>query len=162
MKFFSRTQSLPEVLRQLLAPGEHLLAWAQHNAGFVAVTDQRFISHSDAQVTSLLWHHILSAGWNDPQLSIVTAENDEPQILTWIFDEPGLVPTAVRDRVTATVLIDKAIDVPEVGRVRFVAHRTPDGVVWTSIAENSSAVSTVESQDRIRTALQNLRSTLGV
>jgi len=64
--------------------------------------------------------------------------------------------------VSATIVIDRLIDVPEVGRVRFIARRTAAGVVWNTVPEGSVDVQAEPIQERIRESLRVLRSNLGI
>ncbi len=141
---------------------EYLLAWSTHSAGILAVTDRRLISSGPDGVSTILWQDSLSAKWEEPFLRLVVLQEQATQTLAWELDEPGLVPTAVRDRVTATIVIDRLIDVPDVGRVRFIARRTADGVVWSTVPEGSVDVQAAPIQERIRESLRTLRSNLGI
>jgi hypothetical protein len=160
---FSRPEPLPDVVKRELVAGEHVLAWTHHPGGVIAVTDKKLISTDQHVNQSIAWHDTLSAKWHDPLLTLVVAHRDEqPQVLSWLIDEPGLVPIALRDRVTSVIIVDKSMDIPEVGHVRFVARRTPAGVQWTTIPDAAIQGESVDVQERIKSALRNLRSVLGV
>mgnify|MGYP006286334709 FL=1 len=162
MKLF-RTEPIPTSIATQLGKGEQVLAWAEHSGGLVAVTNLSFISLDAHESKCIRWFDTLSAKWDAPVLTLVVAHGDQsPESFAWRFENPGLVPTAVRDRVTAVVIADRMMNVPEVGRVRFIARRTPDGVQWTTVAEPEVQVNSPDIQTRIRTALQSLRSTLGI
>jgi len=162
MKFFQRPEPLPVVIRSVMESNEYLLAWSTHSEGVLAVTDKRLISSDPHGVTTILWQDSLSAKWEQPLLSLIVMKAQVPETLAWKIDEPGLVPTAVRDRVTAAIVIDRLIEVPEVGRVRFIARRTADGVIWSTVPESSVDVQAAPIQDLIREALRTLRSNLGI
>ena len=162
MKLFSRGQQVPIEIQAELHKGEHLLAWANHASGMIAVTDQRLLDVGQ-EVSSMAWEYALSAQWSEPELHIVFMNETQklsPQ--TWKLTEPGLVPTAVRDRVTSVVMIDKLVDVSGLGRVRFVAHRTSGGIKWSTFADESVDVGSSEHQQQIQAVLQQLRANLGV
>ena len=141
---------------------EYLLAWSAHSDGLLAVTDKRLISSASQGISVVLWQDSLSAKWEQPLLTLVVMQSQLPQSLVWKLDEPGLVPTAVRDRVTAAIVIDRLMDVPEVGRVRFIARRTADGVIWSTVPESSVDSQSASIQELIRESLRALRSTLGI
>ena len=163
MGLFSRPEPLPEAIKSELVQGEQVLAWAHHSSGVIAVTDKKLISTDEHARESIAWHDTLSAKWHDPSLTLVVAHRDEqPQVLSWQLDEPGLVPVALRDRVTSVIIVDKSMNIPQVGHVRFVARRTPDGVQWTTISDDSIEGESLDVQERIKSALRNLRSVLGV
>ena len=162
MKFFQRPQPLPTEIKSVMKTNEYLLAWSAHSDGLLAVTDQRLISSTSQGISTFLWQDSLSAKWDQPWLSLVVMQGQLPQTLAWKLDEPGLVPTAVRDRVTAAIVIDRLIDVPDVGRVRFIARRTADGVIWSTVPESSVDSQSASIQELIRESLRALRSTLGI
>jgi hypothetical protein len=162
MRFFQRPQPLPSELKSVIASNEYLLAWSSHSGGVLAVTDKRLISSDSDEISTIRWQDALSAKWEQPLLSLVVMRSDSPETLAWTLEEPGLVPTAVRDRVTAVIVIDRLIDVPEVGRVRFIARRTTDGVIWNTVPENSVDAQGAPMQERIRETLRTLRANLGI
>ena len=162
MRFFQRPQPVPMPIRTVMEANEYLLAWTTHASGVLAVTDRRLIISESDGVSTILWQDSLSAKWEQPFLSLVVLQEQATKTLTWELVEPGLVPTAVRDRVTATIVIDRLIDVPDVGRVRFIARRTADGVVWSTVPEGSVDAQSAPIQERIRESLRTLRSNLGI
>jgi len=162
VKFFQRPEPLPAQIRSVMESNEYLLAWSTHSSGVLAVTDKRLISAQAQVVSTVLWEDSLSAKWEEPLLSLVVLHEQATQTLSWKLDEPGLVPTAVRDRVTATIVIDRLVDIPEVGRVRFIARRTANGVIWSTVPEGSIDAQSAPIQERIRESLRSLRSNLGI
>jgi len=162
MKFFQRPEPLPVVIRSAMESNEYLLAWSAHSEGVLAVTDRRLISSDSNGITAILWQDSLSAKWEQPLLSLIVMKAQLPETLAWKLDEPGLVPTAVRDRVTAAIVIDRLIEVPDVGRVRFIARRTSDGVIWSTVPDSSVDTQAAPIQELIRDALRTLRSNLGI
>mgnify|MGYP000290575808 CR=1 FL=1 len=162
MKFFQRPEPLPGEIRSVIESNEYLLAWSLHSGGVLAVTDKRLISSDPHGISFILWQDSISAKWEQPLLSVVVIKGESPETLAWKIDEPGLVPTAVRDRVTATIVIDRIVDIPEVGRVRFIARRTPAGVTWSTVPESSVDGESAPIQERIREALRSLRANLGI
>ena len=163
MKWFSKPELLPAHAKNQLLGGEHLLAWSYHQAGILIITDQGIIDVLESNSLRYPWNQVLSATWAEPNLVVnCTAVDGAPFSKTWLLNEPGLVPVAVRDRVTASLLIDKLIEVDEVGPVRFIAHRSNQGVLWTTITDESVALHSEPARSRIAQALANLRSTLGV
>ena len=84
-----------------------------------------------------------------------------------MLDEPGMVPNAVHDRVTGANLMDLERDVTGVGTVRFIARRSPQGTTWTTVigalgADSIDGELTAQQQESVTTALNELRSTLGI
>lgn len=162
MRIFQRPQPLPAEIKSVIEQNEYLLAWSLHSGGVLAVTDKRLISSDSHGISAILWQDSISAKWEQPLLSLLVSAGENTQTLGWKLDDPGLVPTAVRDRVTATIVIDRQIDIPEVGRVRFVARRTPDGVVWSTVPSSTVDEESAPIQERIRETLRTLRANLGI
>lgn len=162
MKFFQRPAPLPAEIRSLIESNEYLLAWTLHSGGVLAVTDKRLISSDPHGISSILWQDSISAKWEQPLLSVVVIKDESPENLAWKLEDPGLVPTAVRDRVSATIVIDRIIDIPEVGRVRFIARRSENGVTWSTVPESSVNSESAPIQERIRETLRTLRANLGI
>lgn len=162
MSIFKRPAPLPAEIRAVLEPNEYLLAWSLHSGGVLAVTDKRLISSDSHGISTVLWQESVSAKWDQPLLSLIVSQGESTQTMGWHLDEPGLVPTAVRDRVTATIVIDRQIDIPEVGRVRFIARRTPDGVVWSTVPDSKIDGNSIGFEERIRETLRTLKSNLGI
>jgi hypothetical protein len=162
MRLFQRPEPMPSEIRELMSPGEFVLAWANHSGGVIAITDRRLLSTDSHGSDSVLWQDSLSAKWDAPVLTLAATRGDQPASLSWQLNEPGLVPTAVRDRVTSVIVVDQLMDIPDVGRVRFIARRTSQGVVWTTVPDTSVEHESHSVQERIREALGSLRSTLGI
>ncbi|NBU31579.1 MAG: hypothetical protein EBS36_00175 [Actinobacteria bacterium] len=161
MKLFQRPQPLPKEIRSHFAQGEFLLAWGLHRTGILTVTDQRLLVSIDQELQDWFWSDALSARWEAPDLHVIFLHNGEPKTVSYELTDPGLVPTAVRDRVTSIIVIDRYLDVAEVGKVRFIARRTASGIQWTTLP-GGDLVSSGVSQSRIKEALSSLRSTLGI
>lgn len=140
------------------------MAWAQHAGGLIAVTSKSLISidHHETQVRN--WDLALQARWDEPELTLIVQDSlDSPPVtLAWKLSDPGMVPQAVRDRVTGTVLVDQVHQVAEVGRVRFVARRSGEVVTWTAVADDYAAAHTAKGLENVATIQRQLQASFGI
>jgi hypothetical protein len=89
---------------------------------------------SAADVQRLPWERIGAAAWSDDVLEVSVSFPGRPrQRLALRFDEPGQLPEAVRDRVTASIVVNEHVRIDGRLGVRIVGRRRPrqDGLVWT-------------------------------
>jgi hypothetical protein len=82
--------------------------------------------------------------------------------MSWLIQEPGLIPVAVRDRVTAAVVVDQFREIEGVGRVLFIARRVFDDIVWTAVPDSQDRANTHEGQQAINAELSILQAYLGI
>jgi len=161
---FSRPERVPTELKQLIPRGEKLMAWARHGGGLIAVTSESLVSidHHETQIRP--WDLALQARWEEPLLAIVVQDSLDgvPVTLSWQLSEPGLVPQAVRDRVTGAVLVDQVHQVADVGRVRFVARRSGQDVKWTAVADDYEAAHTLKGSENVAKILHDLQGSFGI
>ncbi len=164
MSIFQKSESTPAELKSLVQRGDQLLAWARHNGGLIAVTKRHLISIDHHETNRIPWELTLQAKWDEPLLLIVLQgqTQGEPIHMAWTMDEPGEVPSAVRDRVTAAVLVDQVREVQDIGRVRFIARRGPDTVSWIALPDNREAAGTDIGAQRIREGLAEIQSIFGI
>ena len=164
MNFFGRKESVPEDLSVLIPRNERLLAWAQTTTGYVAVTDESLVSIDESSSVVIAWEFALQARWESPELFVIVQpeRNELPKQFVFNLTDPGLVPIAVRDRVTAAVVIDQVEDVAGVGRVRFIARRNKKGINWTTVADDMNLASTPEGTLEVSKVLANLQAAFGI
>jgi len=141
-----------------------LLAWAYHSKGLIAVTKNSLIDISDQETTVTPWKDSVQAKWEPPHLTVIFQGQIEqkPTSRSWILDEASQLPRAVRDRVTSTVVVDRVFELPNAGKVRFVARKDEKSVYWTAIADNQEASKTEIGQSEIAQAVVELRSSFGI
>ena len=164
MRFFGRQESIPETLSELIPRNERLLAWAQTADGYLAVTDESLVTLDGLTPSTIPWEFALQARWEPPELFVVvqSERGDLPKQLVFNLVEPGLVPIAVRDRVTAAVVVDQVEDITGVGRVRFIARRNKKGVSWTTVADDADLANTPEGSLEVSKVLGHLQATFGI
>jgi hypothetical protein len=164
MAWLNRAPALPIELAPLVASEGRLLAWAQHSDGFIAVTNNSLVSIDSLATKVTPWLDSLQAKWNPPQLTVVfqSQADLEPDSRTWLLDESSQLPRAVHDRVTAAVVVDRVYELPNAGRVRFVARKDVNQAYWTAIPDDLVASQSEVGQLEISQALAELRSSFGI
>lgn len=154
-------KKVPTQLKDHLTKGERVIAWTNHSGGLIAVTDLALLSFDHHENVRIPWELTISGKWEEPLLVIsLQSELGGPVIQrAWNLGEPGLVPDAVRERITTAQVFDQLQDVKNVGKVRFIARRSPDGISWDYLANGNLGL---DSQTHIQDQLNKLRQTLGI
>ena len=161
MKWFTKSEPTPEQIQNFLETGESLIAWTITESGFIGIGTRQLILVQGETVETRNWSDSISAHWQEPLIQISFSRGTEIEAIEIKLAEPGLVPTAVRDRVTSVVIFDKAVDLKEIGKVRFVARRNGSEVLWSTMPITQIA-DTPESRELIELSLQQLRANLGI
>jgi hypothetical protein len=162
--WFKQKNAMPAELAAAVASEGQLLAWAEHSGGLVAVTKNSLVNISDHQVSVTPWTESLQAKWEPPQLTVIFQGHTDvaPTVKSWKLAEDSQLPRAVRDRVTAAVVIDRVFELPTAGRVRFVARKDENQAYWSAIADDLGASQSAVGQEEIEKALAELRSSFGI
>jgi len=111
-----------------VSPGERLLAWAATADGPVGGTrDALYLPAGDR----LPWEEVEAADW-DLEESVLSVS----EVGSWgevrrthrlVVEEPGRLLELVRERVTASVVLQRHVPVDAGGGVRVIARRAPRG-----------------------------------
>ena len=159
-----------EVRRSLrLTRGERILAWAPGEAtGALLVATDRALHGRGWPVAlavpeRLAWHAIQRASWEEPTLEIVPVGRDASTIRVDLAD-PGTLPAAVRDRVTASVVVQERLELSAGRGARAVARRDSDTgeVRWAVTFDAGLDPSDSALRGEADAALARMRSALGV
>jgi hypothetical protein len=117
-----------------VAAGEKVLAWASSDAGPVAGTRSALYLPVGVR---LPWEQVEAADWDlDSETLKVTGVGTwgEPRpTYSLVLSEPGRLLQLVRERVTATVLLQRHVPIRGRLGVRVIGRRAPDGqreVTW--------------------------------
>ena len=164
MTWLKKTLALPAELATAIALEGRLLAWSDHSDGFIAITNNSLVS-IDAQVITITpWSKSLQAKWDPPNLIVIFQGQHDPiaESRSWVLAETSQLPRAVRDRVTSAVVVDRVFELPNAGKVRFVARKDRNQSYWTAIADDQQASETEVGQIEIAQALVELRSSFGI
>jgi len=164
MALWSKHEKLPVELARVIPSGHKVLAWARVSGGFLAATSEALINVDSHETNIIPWGYTLQARWESPLLTVTvqTTPQSAPVHMSWLINEPGLIPVAVRDRVTAAVVVDQFREIDGVGRVLFIARRVLDDVVWTAVADNQSRANTEAGQQAINSEIANLKEIFGI
>ncbi|WP_433325998.1 hypothetical protein [Spirillospora sp. CA-294931] len=130
-----RLNRLPAAVREALTleRGERHLTHAATRGGshVVATTTALHLPTEDGGFTRIPWDRVEQASWKDGWLHV--HESREHHIR---LTDPGNVPEAVRERVTATIAVNHQAKLPG-GTVRITGRRPTTGgdVRWTFVFE---------------------------
>ena len=164
MSWFKQVPAMPPELAAAVASEGRLLAWATHSGGLIAVTKNSLVDISNTEKSVTPWSDSLQAKWESPDLTVIFQGHSEstPTSRSWILDEASQLPRAVRDRVTSTVVVDRVFELPNAGRVRFVARKGETSILWTPIPDDLPASQTEIGQIEIAQAVAELRASFGI
>ena len=164
MGWFKQAPALPPELAQAIAKKGRLLDWASSSDGLLAVTTDWLVEVSGGKVTITPWTESLQAKWEPPSLTVIFQGQNEPKPVarSWTLDESSQLPRAVRDRVTSAVVVDRVFELPNAGKVRFVARKDEKRAYWSVIADDQAASESEVGQEEIAKALVELRSAFGI
>ncbi len=116
-----------------LTPGEKVLAWAGAADGAVlAGTRDAFVLHRpDGSVRRVPWEHVEAADWEAEQsrfrLREVGRWGEERREHTALLADAGLLLGLVRERVSASVVLQRHVAVRGRSGLRVIARRAPHG-----------------------------------
>jgi hypothetical protein len=162
--WFKKAPAIPPELAQAIASQGRLLDWASHSTGLLAVTKASLVDVSGNETAVTPWTDSLQAKWEPPQLTVIfQGQHDkQPTAKSWTLDETSQLPRAVRDRVTSAVVVDRVFELPNAGRVRFVARKDEKRAYWSVIADDQDSSQSAIGQEEIAKALAELRSAFGI
>lgn len=151
-------------------PGEKVVAWgrcpsADSGAGAFAVATDRALYLEDG-ARRVAWSSMGKATWTEPVLTF-TAVDQRGRIgspTTVELAEPGDLPAAVHDRVTASVVISQRVDLLGRGSALMVARRDSDdaAIRWSVVFDAGLDPSDPSLRQAADEALVNLRAALGI
>ena len=144
-----------------LITGERVMAAAPHSGGKVVVTNFALLSFDNHENLRIPWGLTLSAKWDEPVLIVISQDEltGPAKTRAWQLEEPGLIPDTVRERITTAQVFDQIKDLPQVGKVRFLARKNGQEISWATLPESEISPS---SQTHIENELIQLRQTLGI
>lgn len=153
LRWAGRRGRAPQVPLQV-DPGERLLAWAATQQGVVGGTrDAVYLPEGDG-VVRIPWQDVQAADWDEDSAVLRVSrvghrEGGEPEYQLDV-EQPGRFLELVRERVTASVVLQRHVPIDGRLGLRVIARRAPGGdrpVQWV-----------VEYDDGIDPALPQVRS----
>ena len=162
---------MPADLKDRLAipAGDRLLAWGSGplpdgSTGYLAATDHAL--YVEATQAAYGWDEVGRAAWQEPvlELELLTPDGGAGARLRLVVEDSGDLPSAVHDRVTASVIVSERVEVAEGVKARMVARRAfGDGPVrWSVVFDAGVEAGDPALQTQARAALADLRSALGI
>jgi len=116
-----------------LRPKERVLAWADDGAGrpVVATETALHLQRVPPEYARFGWEQIERASYEPGTLTVVLGESLDGATLRVPVGSERQLPVVVRDRVTASVVVDRLVALSGDKGVRIVGRRGPDGVtIW--------------------------------
>jgi hypothetical protein len=111
-----------------VARGEKVLAWASAAEGFVAGTRAALYLPGGRRIP---WEQVEAADWaNDSdtfRVSEVGAWGEPRPAYSFVLDEPNRLLQLVRERVTASVVLQRHVPIRGTRGLRVIARRAPTG-----------------------------------
>lgn len=142
-----------------IEPGDRVLTHAPAaGGGHVVVTDRALYLPGG---TRLPWHTIDRGTWGEDGLTVRTTGG---QTHTVLLPEPGRLPEAVRERVTASIVVSRHVTLPGRGGVRLVARRVPGEteLMWEFVFDDGLDPHDPGLRALAEQSLEALRRDLGV
>jgi len=125
----------PDAAREMVPAGQRLLAWGVCDDGslVVAADGSLVLPEAGGAARVVPWESVAQASWQDERLEVVESGGGGRGRRTTVLDvrQPGALPEALRERVTATIVVSEHVDlVGELG-ARITARRSPGGATLT-------------------------------
>ncbi len=121
-------------LTEYLGSRPRILAWSRTTTGLVVGLTDRFVEQVDGTWTATPWHHVQRGQW-DEKTAALTWTDHAGLDYTATLESAGRFPELFTERVTASVLFQRRVDMGR-GRYVVVALRRnladfADETVWT-------------------------------
>ena len=125
----------PDAARAAVPAGERLLAWGVCDDGalVVAADGSLVLPEPGGGMRAVRWESVAQASWQDERLEVVESGGGGRGRRTTVLEvrEPGALPEALRERVTATIVVSEHVDLVGEQGARITARRAPGGADLT-------------------------------
>ncbi len=153
-----------------VAPGERVLASAAADDGTVlAGTRDAFYIASGEETRRVPWEQVEAADWDRDtdtfRLSEVGSWGEQRPVHTAVLADPGRLLELVRERVTASVVLQRHVAVEPRRGLRVIARRAPSGsggVQWVYEYDEGLDPDDPVVRDIARTTLEAMRREVGL
>ena len=160
-----RLLGAPPDVRRVVGRGERAIAWGRDGQGApVVVTPLAlYVPSPSGGSERLAFERIASVGWAQDVL-VVTMVGPESRRLRIRLDEPGQVPPAVRERVTASIALSEHITLAANTGARITARRVSgqDGLTWNVVFDPGLDPADPRLRGLAEAAIAELRSSTGL
>ncbi len=157
----------PSEVRQRV-PGERVLAWMP-TGGSSLIATATALTLPEGSVADLRvpWDLVLRASWEPDRVEVTAQEQagGRPVVHRIRIDsEPGALPSVVRERVMASIVIQDHVELVGEQGARFVARRVPGStdLRWSIVFDLGLDSRDPDLRRRADEALAVLRVSLGV
>ncbi len=150
---WKRTELGEDVYERLdVLPKERVLAWADDGAGrpVVATETALHMQRVPPEYARLGWDQIERASYEAGTLTVVLGESLGGATLRVPVGPERQLPVVVRDRITASVVVDRFVALSGDDGVRIVGRRGPDGTIAWRVELDPA----LDGDDAARTASQ--------
>lgn len=151
-----RKQPLDSEVRARLAlrPKERIIAWVDDGAGrlIVASDSALHLQRVPPDYARVGWDQIEHASYEAGMLSVTLTPDLDSATLRVPVGEGRELPVVVRDRVTASIVVDRFVPLDGETGVRIVGRRAHDGMItWRTDVDSrlSSRPGTLEAAEQL-------------
>lgn len=151
-----------------LPPGEKLKAWATgpalvSGAPTIVVATTRAL-YAPGILDRLEWQDIVRASWDAPMLEIVISRDGSSRPVRIQLDPAGSVPQILNERVSASIVMQRHIELVGKAGASLVARRVPgsDEVRWDTIFDAGVDSHDPKLREEAERKLQWLRESVGI
>jgi hypothetical protein len=148
---------------------ERLLAWAQGPVAgdgsptLVVATDRALYPFDD--LDRIPWEQVMRAAWDDPIQEVVTTNGvGGVDVLRLTLEDAGSIPQVVFERVMATIVMQRHIELVGKSGATLVARRVRDSdeIRWEVVFDAGLDPSDLELRARADEELSALRAAVGI
>jgi len=168
-----RGPTRPPAVSSALDAGERLLSWAEVGVGgHIVVSDRRLLLPGvDGSPGPVDWDRVMWARWNPPALTIagraarvIPGGSGRDFELRLALDRPGNVPAHVRERIEATIVVQRRVMLADGVGARLVARRQPRGqdVNWFVVFDPGVDPMDPQLRRAADLSLAELRGSVGI
>ena len=156
----------PAEVRQR-AGGERVLAWLPCAGSTLVATETTLILPEGVEPGHVTWDRVLRASWEAAALLVTVQDPGGGRPLELRLPVPadhGSLPEVVRERVTASIVVQRHVELHGEQGARLVARRTPGStdLRWSVVFDPGLDPSDPVLRARADEALAALRGSLGV
>ena len=167
---FSAGPALPAAVRKVVHGKPLAVAEAQDGPWLVGTRDAFHAVAADGAVAAVLrWEQVLRADWDDEtetlQVERVEEYGQPVTAYSFVLTEPGLLLALVRERVTASVLLQRRVDLGRRRGFSVIGRRAPGGrgeVTWSYEFDRGVDPEDPAVMAAAEAALRDARESLGL
>jgi len=148
-----------------------VLAWAAAGDGtwLAGTRDALHLIPTDVDSVTVPWERVLTADWDNEErlLTVERVEEFGHPASTWSFlvDEPGAILVLLRERVTASIVLQQRVDIRKKKGVTVIARRPPGGagtITWAFQFDSGIDPADPGVMDQAEAALREAKESLGL